>query len=497
MLRFIAITVFVCLLWVPNAWARVVLQNDSIQAGDEIAFYLEMGGGESFMSIFDVPEDLPEYQICRVLLWIGPGGSNIFTVRIDEADDEGQPLDLVWQSDLDAYQVFGSVDRISSIDVAAQRIRSDVRRLRVRVRHVEGQNAPPGIASDTDGITEGHNMMSVLLRAGGWFRGFTEELEEDGSPPRPPGDWILRLELVDVNEACPGGVAPLPDAGAPNPPRDAGMPPPRDANVPIGPRDAGVPEDAMAPPPVPDMEAPELMDRGVRPDSEGDEVALELTRISPERGPADRNTEVVINGRGFPLDGQIFAEVGPERVLELEVLSGSTMTGLIPAGLEPGPHDLRLTRGDGQVAILPSAFTVLGEDLDLSSVTPDILSQNAPTELTILGQGFGDETSFSVAGVRVEDVTLESPGEARGTLFPSMPVGQYDLVARHGDEVARLEGAIEIRGATGPDGGVGSTGVPSGDGCAVNAIDGRKPSPWGVAALLLLVALRRRRASRN
>ena len=231
--------------------------------------------------------------------WIGPAGSNIFTVRIDEADD-GQPLDLVWQSDLDASQIFGSVDRISSIDLAAQRIRSNVRRLRVRMRHVEGQNAPPGIASDTDGITAGRNMMTVLMRNGSWFRGFTEELQEDGSPPRPPGDWILRLELVGVDEACPGGVAPLPDAGPPNPPQDAGMPPPpRDANTPIGPRDAGVPEDDMAVP-VADMEAPEPLDRGVDRDSTAEEVALELTRISPERGPADRNTEVVINGRGFP-----------------------------------------------------------------------------------------------------------------------------------------------------------------------------------------------------
>ena len=61
------------------------------------------------------------------------------------------------------------------------------------------------------------------------------------------GDWILRLELVGVDEACPGGVAPLPDAGLPIHLRMC-MPPPRDANTPIGPRDAGVPEDDMAVP---------------------------------------------------------------------------------------------------------------------------------------------------------------------------------------------------------------------------------------------------------
>ena len=92
-------------------------------------------------------------------------------------------------------------------------------------------------------------------------------------------------------------------------------------------------------------------------------------------------------------------------------------------------------------------------------------------------------------------MTLESAGEARGTLFPSMPVGQYDLVARQGDDVARLEGAIEIRTAAAPDAGVGGTGAPSGDGCAVNGIGERTPSAWGIATLLLVIAARRRRTN--
>jgi hypothetical protein len=479
-------------LLASTAWGRVVLQNDSIMGGDEIAFYASLQGGESFISIFDVPDDHPEYQICRVLLWIGPGGSNIFTVRIDEADDAGELTNLVWQSDLDAYQVFGSVEQMSSIDVANQRIRADARRLRVRIRHVEGQNAPPGIASDADGITAGHNLLSVLLRNGRRFQGFSEDLEVDGTPPRPPGDWILRLEIVNVDEACPGGAAPLPDAGAPQPPRDAGLPSEPDANVPIGGSDAteldaGV---ADAAPITRDAARPSDMRTPQR--DAGELGALELTRIAPGAGPADRNTEVVINGRGFPVNGQIFAEVGPERLLELEVLSGSTITGIVPAGLASGAHDLRLTRGDGQVAILPTAFTVVGESLALTDVSPSRITQNAPAEMTVQGIGFTNTTRFSVAGVLIEDVIVDSPQEARGTLFASMPLGTYDLVARSGDEVARLQGGVEVVAAGGADGGLGGrSGAPSSGGCMTTDREAPLGASWWACLLILMVARRR------
>ena len=78
----IYLIIFCLGLMSSTASGRIVLQNDSVQAGDQIAFYPNMRGGESFVSVFDVPADYPDFQICRVLLWIGPGGSNIFTIRI-------------------------------------------------------------------------------------------------------------------------------------------------------------------------------------------------------------------------------------------------------------------------------------------------------------------------------------------------------------------------------------------------------------------------------
>ena len=41
-----------------------VLQNDSVADGEGIIFYPNMRGGESFVSIFDVPADYADFQIC-------------------------------------------------------------------------------------------------------------------------------------------------------------------------------------------------------------------------------------------------------------------------------------------------------------------------------------------------------------------------------------------------------------------------------------------------
>ena len=202
--------------------ARTVLQNDSVVAGAEIAFYPNMRGGESFVSIFDVPAEYENYQVCRILLWIGPAGFNIFTFRLAEADENGNEAQLIWQSDLDAYQVFGSREQLSSVDLAALGIRTNVRRLRIRGRHVDGQGAPRDRVRHRRDHTRPKPFTNAM-RNGGWFSDFTEILEENGTPQRPPGDWIFRLEIAHLDEACPNGEAVLPDMSMPPPVRDAAV----------------------------------------------------------------------------------------------------------------------------------------------------------------------------------------------------------------------------------------------------------------------------------
>ncbi|MEE2755342.1 MAG: IPT/TIG domain-containing protein [Myxococcota bacterium] len=468
------------------ATARTVLQNDSVEAGAQIAFYPNMRGGESFVSIFDVPAEYDNYKVCRILLWVGPAGFNIFTFRLAEATEDGDEAQLIWQSDLDAYQVSGSREQMSSVDLAAQRITTNARRLRIRGRHVEGSGAPPGIASDTDGITPGHNRLRVLQRNGSWFSDFTDVLEDGGSPERPPGDWVFRLEIAHLDEVCPNGEAQLPDMSRPRPPQDAGVV--RDDSGP-GDLDAGLPETDVGLSDAAGFDDNDTQTVGTDavPEADGSPlpiVGLELTRINPERGTRDRNTEVVINGRGFLSNNDLFVELGDTRLLEVDVLSGSTLTAVVPAGLDEGRYDLRITRGDGQVALLPRAFTIVGDTLNVISVSPRMLAQNAPVDMSIQGRGFGENTQFSIGGIGIESLTFESDEVVRGTFVASLPVGTYDLVARNGDASARLLDAISIIKSG------GAAGATDG-GCS--HIGGVPSQTLGVLLLIAICGLRRRR----
>ncbi|MCA9541744.1 MAG: hypothetical protein KC620_22765, partial [Myxococcales bacterium] len=243
------------LLTAAPAAARTVLQHDSFQGGGQVAFYPSVGFEQVYGAIFIVPDDHPEYRICRVLAWFGPDDLGAFGLRFGEADENGGEVNNlpIWQTDEDVFQVAGSRAEMTAFDLREYDIITDVRRLRLLFRN-ESFAGGPGMATDTDGITPERNLISALLRDGRRFFDYTELLPMGGSTPQPPGDWIIRVDIARPNEECPRGDAPLPDAGPPV--EDAGPEPDAapeiDAAVDL---DMGPPEDQGrrdAAPPQPD-----------------------------------------------------------------------------------------------------------------------------------------------------------------------------------------------------------------------------------------------------
>ena len=91
--RFPAIFSFVLILLISSVGStRTILRNDSAEVGDMIAFYEQLQGTDAFTSIFDVPDEYEAFQVCRLLVWIGPAGFNVFTLRIAEADESGDEI---------------------------------------------------------------------------------------------------------------------------------------------------------------------------------------------------------------------------------------------------------------------------------------------------------------------------------------------------------------------------------------------------------------------
>lgn len=492
------------LLWIgaltTSAQAFEQLRNDGVVAGAEIAFYPRLQGEESFTVVLDGPERHAVYRICRLLVWIGPDDFNVFTIRINDGDDPA-PANLIWQSDLNAYQIFGSRDTISAIDLRDERIFTDVTSLSVRMTHVPGADAPPTIASDTDGIQAMRNQVRVLMRNGRYETSWTEDLQVDGFPQRPPGDWILRVDVVGEDEMCPGpddgpvpmdmGLAPdmggddALDMGVATPdattivdarlPRDAT---PRDAT----PRDAAQRDAARVDP----IDAGPERDRGGR--DLGDRLgAFAIERIVPAGGAPALNVDVVINGRGFPFGEPVTARLGEIRLLEATVRADSTISAIVPAGMTAGVYPLSVTRSDGQEAILPSAYTVYGSaDLDLVSVLPAVVVEGQTETLSFIGAGFDGDTQFFVETVELNDVAVTGPTSATAVLDVPLVAGTYDVLAVRGETSAIMRDALSVQRP--------SSDLSDDCGCRVGR-DERSPWTWVMLGLFAIARLSRRRCN--
>lgn len=475
-----------------------VLRNDSAEPGSEIGFYPRLQGGQHFATILDAPDDLPNYRVCSVLVWIGPNDFNVFTVDIFGVDADDMLLSDIYRSDLDAFQVFGSQNALNEVDLRDYRVTSNERRILLRMTHAEGFDAPPTIAFDGDGITPHRNRISALLRDGSYLNDYTENLvEDDPLTPRPPGDWVLRLLVVGEDEVCPDTGAVSPDGGVIVMPPDAGPPPPPPPPPPAdgSPKpdregrddarvvaDAGPPEDARAP------------GEDAAPDEEMFvEGGLLVSRITPDHGAAGVNTAVLIDGRGFPLDGDIEVYVGPERALEVVVEGERTLSAIVPATLASGVYDVEVVRGDGASDQLRDAFTVTGEAaaaLELSGILPNSIVEDTLPTLTLLGRGFTEDVEFFVGPVMLQGVDLVSPARATAVLSTPLPPGVYPVSARVGETRADLAAGLTV---------LAKSSSPRADGCGCRTVGVDGADARAITSCLLLLsvgALRRRRRSR-
>lgn len=463
-----------------------ILRNDSAEAGRMIGFYPRLQGGHHFAVILDVPDDLPSYDVCAVQVWIGPNDFNVFTVDIWEVDADGLIVSDIYRSDLDAFQVFGSQQALNEIDLRNLRISSQARRIRLQMTHAEGFDAPPTIAFDDDGITPAHNYISGLLRSGDYLHAATEDLPEEGEFPRPPGDWVLRLLVVGEDEVCPQTGAVEVDGGVIVTPPDARIEPPPPPPEDAAPKPDREFPDARVPPDAQEEDArPGRSDAG-RPDEEaGLPGDVRVIRVTPAEGPFGENTTVLIEGRGFPVDGDVEVLVGPERALEVEVADERSMSAIFPSTLPLGVHDVEVVRGDGDRDVLVEAFTVTGDapaGLELTGVLPTSIVEDTLPTLTLLGRGFTDDIEFMVGPVLLQGVALTSPQRATAVLSTPLPPGIYTVAARLGDARAELAGGLTVLEASGS---------PSSDGCGCRT--SATSSAWGPGALLLAGLLRRRR----
>jgi len=158
----------------------------------------------------------------------------------------------------------------------------------------------------------------------------------------------------------------------------------------------------------------------------------ELFDVAPDHGPVQGGTKVVVSGKGFQPDAQVFFGALPGG--QTKVLSGEQLVSTTPMG-SPGPVDVTVLQA-GTSASLESAFTYDGE-LALLVVDPNFGAVSGGTFIQLIGSGFKADAKVRVAGVDCSHVTLKSYNVLTAKTPPGVP-GTFDVEVQVGDKVSVL-----------------------------------------------------------
>ncbi|HZI15279.1 MAG TPA: Ig-like domain-containing protein, partial [Myxococcus sp.] len=163
---------------------------------------------------------------------------------------------------------------------------------------------------------------------------------------------------------------------------------------------------------------------------------LQLSSVTPGRGPTSGGTRVLISGRGFAPEGTVQVRFGNRPALQVRVLGIGLIQAYTPDGLR-GPVDLTVTNPDGTSDTLEDAFTFdqpTGSSVALGSALRDVVVVGN------LAYVVGD------TGLRVVDISgLRRYGPQVGEPIP--PDRRGDLWDENNDRVDdRLVGQLTLPG---------------------------------------------------
>jgi len=147
-----------------------------------------------------------------------------------------------------------------------------------------------------------------------------------------------------------------------------------------------------------------------------------LLGISPDGGSAFDGTPVVINGTGF-ISTPVLA-LGDTWLISTTLVSSTSLTAVVPAGLPAGTYPLTLYNGDCQTSVLLDAFTVVENYLPIEGLVAD---NSGPT---LLGQA--THLTATVTAGTLPTFTWDfgdgSSGEGKHVSHAYGAVGDYTAV---------------------------------------------------------------------
>lgn len=135
----------------------------------------------------------------------------------------------------------------------------------------------------------------------------------------------------------------------------------------------------------------------------------DIDAVAPGYGSIDGGSLQAIAGSGF--DGVSSVSVGSRTAEQITVASDVRVELTAPA-LAEGAHDIVVANADVS-ATLPAGYFAVDEsnpDLAILGVTPNRVSTDGGTRITIVGRGFGADAQVTIAGLRVPVESIDGQG---------------------------------------------------------------------------------------
>jgi hypothetical protein len=156
-----------------------------------------------------------------------------------------------------------------------------------------------------------------------------------------------------------------------------------------------------------------------------------ISRITPNFGPPDGGTEVVLDGRNF--GDRVVATIGGSTIQALRRIDERSLVGLTPAG-PAGAADVRVENPDGQSDTLVNGWawgSAPPPTFSVARVTPEIGPITGGTRVTVIGSGFESGATVTFGGQPGTGVQVVG-GATISCVTPSGMVGPVEVVVTQG-----------------------------------------------------------------
>lgn len=164
---------------------------------------------------------------------------------------------------------------------------------------------------------------------------------------------------------------------------------------------------------------------------------IAVTGVEPSRGPAHGGQEVTLEGAGF-VEGTVVT-FGGRAAARVEVNSSGVLVAVTPVG-RPGPVDVRIFTENGE-AFFEDGYAYF-DNVDLTSVTPNIGPTDGDTIITLNGHGFLSGSIVSIGLDEADVLGVSGDGNSLTARPPPGEEGAQDVRITNDNGTALLPGAF-------------------------------------------------------